>query len=111
MVAANVSVRSGANRIRRLRVGALTNLGSTILAERRGTSGRLPSKTIVDLRLQKDFELREGVRLGLFADIFNLLNDDAPLGTQSSIGTSDVFNVSDNFIRPRRVQLGAKLRF
>jgi arginine exporter protein ArgO len=61
--------------------------------------------------LQKDFELREDVRLGLFADVFNLLNDDAYLDTLSSIGTSDNFNLPDDFIRPRRVQLGAKLRF
>ncbi len=112
LVSASVSSRAGANLVRRVSVPrSITNISATILAEERGESGRLPSQTIFDLRLQKDFTLRQGMRLGLIADIFNVSNDDANEGVRSTIGTSSSFNVADGFILPRRVMLGAKLRF
>ena len=64
------------------------------------------------MRLQKDFKLGDDVRLGLFADVFNLLNDDAHTATQSDRGTTeDLYHQPEEFIQPRRVMLGAKLRF
>jgi len=108
----NLSFRSGANLVRRVRLdNSITNLSSTILLEERGQSGRLPSATFVDVRVQKDFALGRGFKLGLIAEVFNLLNDDANETVQSTIVTSSSFNVPDGFIRPRRAQLGIKLRF
>jgi len=111
-IAVNAMHRDGANRARRTRPPrSVTNLSTTIMAQERGTFGRLPSQTIFDLRVQKDFVLAGDVRLGLIANVFNLFNDDSYEATRSSISTSSVFNLPDGFIRPRRVMLGAKLRF
>lgn len=112
LTALNLSMRSGANLVRRLRLdNDVTNLSSTILLEDRGDSGRLPSATFVDVRVQKNFALGRDFELGLIAEVFNLLNDDAHETVQSSIVTSSAFNVPDGFILPRRMQLGVKLRF
>ncbi len=111
LVSANLSFRSGGNRVRRVRVGNFTNLTTTILAQERGTFGRLPSATFLDLRLQKDFSLGNGVELSLIADVFNALNDDAYQTVVSSIATSSAFDLPDDFVLPRRVMLGAKIRF
>ncbi len=111
-VAINLAARAGANRVRRIRVPRdLTVLNTTILAVERGESGRLPDQTLVDLRVQKDFKLGGDVQLGLIADVLNLLNDDANEGVRSSIGTSSTFNLPSEFVLPRRVQLGVRLRF
>jgi hypothetical protein len=105
------SFRSGANRVRLLRVGDVTNLATEILAEERGEYGRLPNLNYIDVRLAKDFSLGPRLVLGLSLDCFNLLN----LGTyeylQSSLATSSAFNLPDGAIFPRRVMLGARLRF
>lgn len=112
LAAVNLSVRSGANRVRLVRPPReVTNLSTTILAQERGTFGRLPTQTLVDLRLEKEFKLAGEVRLGLIADVFNVFNDDSYETVRSSIATSSVFDLPADFVLPRRVQLGAKLSF
>ncbi|HEX9735649.1 MAG TPA: TonB-dependent receptor [Thermoanaerobaculia bacterium] len=112
LAAVNLSVYSGANRVRIVRPPReVTNLSTTILAQERGSFGRLPSAALVDLRLEKEFTLAGDVRLGIIADVFNVLNDDSYLGVRSSISTASVFDLPAGFVLPRRVQLGAKLRF
>lgn len=111
LVSANVSYREGAHLIRQVRVGSLTRLGSTILAQKRGENGRLPSVTFADLRLEKDFKFGTKVRLGFSADAFNLLNEDAPQRVRSSRVDSSVYNWPSDFVFPRRFLLGAKLKF
>jgi hypothetical protein len=110
-VSANLAYRSGPNRARQVRINDVTNLPTTILAQERGTYGRLPDATFLDLRLQKDFVLPNDFRVGLIADVFNVLNEGAHEGVQSSLGTSSSFNVPADFVTPRRLMLGAKLRF
>ncbi len=110
-VAANLAYRSGANRARIVRINDVTGFPTAILAQERGTYGRLPDATFLDLRLQKDFVLANDFRIGLIADVFNVLNEDANEGVQSSLGTSSSFNVPAAFVTPRRLMLGAKLRF
>ena len=111
-VAANFAHRTGANRVRQIRVPrGLTNLATTILAEERGESGRLPSANFLDLRLQKDFQLGNGMQIGLIVDAFNIFNDSAYETVQSSFGTSGAFNRPDGFVDPRRFMFGAKFRF
>jgi outer membrane receptor protein involved in Fe transport len=111
LASANVSSRSGANLIRQAGVSSLTNLTTTVLLQKRGENGRLPSVTFVDLRLEKDVKLQSNVRLGVSADVFNLLNNDAPQRVRSSRVTSSVFNWPRDFVLPRRFMLGAKLKF
>ena len=112
VAALNVSVREGAHRVRQVRPPReVTNLSTTILAEERGQTGRLPEELLIDLRLQKDFSFGNDVRLTLIADVFNLLNDDTNENVISSIGTSSAFDRSTGFLLPRRLQFGARLSF
>jgi hypothetical protein len=39
--------------------------------------GRLPDVSLLDMRLQKDFKLKDNVRFSVFVDALNLLNEDA----------------------------------
>ncbi len=112
LVSSNFVYRDGANRVRRVNVPReVTNLSTRIPGQRRGTFGRLPSAMFLDARVQKDFDLKNDMSVAIFADIFNLLNDDAHQSELSSIGTSSSFGLPDGFVLPRRVQLGAKFRF
>ena len=61
--------------------------------------------------MEKDFKLGKNVRLGAFADFFNILNNDATQTVQSTIPTSSVFWFPADPVDPRRVMLGTKLRF
>ncbi len=112
LAAVNLTVRDGANRVRRVRPPrSVTNLSTTILAQERGTFGRLPTFSLVDVRLEKTFQLKGDLDLAVSADVFNLFNSDSYEGVRSSFSTSSVFNLPAGFVFPRRVQLGAKFRF
>jgi hypothetical protein len=112
LAAASVGVRSGANRVRLVRPPRdVTNLSSVVLLEERGEVGRLQTQKLLDLRLEKDFRLGRDVELALIADVFNVLNDDANEATRSDFVTAGTFGEPAGFVLPRRVQLGAKLRF
>ena len=89
----------------------ITNLTSRILGEERGEFGRLPDQTLLDVRLQKTFTLKDDVELSLSADVFNALNDDSYSTVRSSQAASSVFDQPASFVLPRRVMLGAKLQF
>ncbi len=113
LVAVNLGIRSGGNRVRRVRPPReLTVISTRILAQERGSFGRLPTQKLLDLRLSKAFRFGNNMELSLIADVFNLLNDDSYDGVISSNAPSPTtFNVADEFIQPRRVQLGARLSF
>jgi hypothetical protein len=115
LVSANLSSRSGAHLVRRTR--ALRNdythipENTPILLQPRGENGRLDSLTIFDVRLQKDFRLGETARLSLMADAFNLLNSDTTEGVVTSLVESSSFLYPLSPVTPRRLMLGAKLKF
>jgi outer membrane receptor protein involved in Fe transport len=114
LVSGNFSHRAGPYIVRRATlpeaiIGAPE--GRLMMLQPRGELGRIPSVTFLDLRLQKDFKLSERVRFSIFADGLNLLNEDAYEGVQSSTATSSVFLWPFDPVDPRRIMLGAKLRF
>jgi len=114
LVSGAFSYRSGAWLIRRYRVpGDITNIpdNNVLLLQPRGENGRIDSVTLFDARIEKDFKLGEKVRLGIFCDILNVLNENATQTVQSTIPTSSVFWYPADPIDPRRAMLGAKLRF
>jgi hypothetical protein len=74
-------------------------------------SRRLPAWNRLDLRIQKSFAIRDEVRLAVFGDLLNLLNDDAHQAVLSPLGTSEDFGSPSDFLLPRRLMLGAKLTF
>ncbi len=113
MVSANFVNHDGAHLVRRASARSVTDIPESpnILLQKRGTFGRLPDVSLFDMRLQKDFKLKENVRFSVFVDALNLLNEDAYEGVQSTIVTSSVFNYPFDPVDPRRFMLGAKLRF
>jgi outer membrane receptor protein involved in Fe transport len=115
LVSANFSSRSGAHLVRRTR--ALRNdfthvpENTPILLQPRGENGRLDDVTILDMRLQKDFKLGGDVKLALFADGFNVFNSDTTEGVITSLVESSSYLFPLNPVTPRRLQLGAKIKF
>jgi hypothetical protein len=84
---------------------------SEINAEKIDGSRRVASWNILDLRVQKEFRLSGNVHAALFADVLNTFNDDANEDIESRLGTADNFGRPSRFVLPRRLMLGAKLRF
>jgi hypothetical protein len=116
LVSANFSYRSGAHLIRRIRLGAdVTGIPvdntNVLILQPRGENGRIQSVTFLDMRLEKDFKLGEKAKLSVFADALNLLNEDSTQSVQSTLVTSGVFWFPTKPVDPRRVMLGAKLKF
>jgi hypothetical protein len=110
---ASLDAREGANRIRTRSIpSSIAGQGSTtILLQRRGDFGRLPPVTIIDARLQKEFPLGRGARLGVFADALNLNNENAHQGVVSANVTSSVYQYQSGFVAPRRFMLSGKFSF
>jgi hypothetical protein len=111
----NLIHRNNAWLVRRGRVpGDVTGIpeGTTIMLQKRGENSRLPDLTQWDARLQKDFNLgSKDVKISVFVDALNLLNESDYESVGSSLVTSGVFNDPAAIIDPRRFMLGAKLRF
>jgi hypothetical protein len=93
-----------------VRVNGL-GITTTIRAETLDGSRRLDDLNLLDLRLEKRFALRRDVRLSVFGDLLNALNGDVGENLASTLGTSAVFGVPTGFQYPRRLMLGARLRF
>jgi hypothetical protein len=114
LVAANFSHRDGAHIVRRTRaLRSITMIpeNTPILLQPRGENGRLKDVTVLDLRLQKDFKLGTNARLSVFADAFNLLNNKTTEGVVTSLVESESYLFPLSPVTPRRVMLGAKVRF
>jgi len=74
-------------------------------------SRRVPDWNLFDVRVQKDFHVGGTTRLGVFGDILNLTNIAAPQGIGSRTGTSASFALPTQYLIPRRLMIGAKIRF
>jgi outer membrane receptor protein involved in Fe transport len=114
LVSANFSHRSGAHLVRRTR--ALRDITQVpenrpILLQPRGENGRLDDVTLLDARLQKDFKLGGDVHLAVFADALNLLNGNTTQGVVTSLVESDSYLYPLEPVTPRRLMLGAKIKF
>jgi hypothetical protein len=90
----------------------INNLGipTTIWAEPLDGSRRVPDWNTFDVRIQKDFVIG-GTKAGVFGDILNLTNIDANESVGSQNGAATNFAVPTRYIYPRRLMLGAKIRF
>ena len=79
------------------------------------TSENVPCQ-LFDIRIQKEFKLGAGsANVAFFGDILNLTNSDAyeGIGTGSNgrVATQSDFGLPTRFIAPRRLMVGAKIRF
>jgi outer membrane receptor protein involved in Fe transport len=86
----------------------------TIFAEKRDGSRRTDTVSLLDLRLEKNFPIGQAFNIAVTADIFNVFNSGAFLDvgtTLSGPGTEGVFGVGSIFVPPRRLMIGAKMKF
>jgi Carboxypeptidase regulatory-like domain len=110
---ASLDNRQGAHRIRTRSIpqSVAGQPSTTILLQPRGDFGRLADVTIIDARVQKDFLLGRGTRLGLFVDMLNLNNENSPQGVVSANVTNANYQYPTSFIQPRRFMLSGKFSF
>jgi hypothetical protein len=111
LVGLNFLHQAGRPWARLARVTDVVGYPTQILAEPIDGSRRVSDSNILDVRLQKEFRIGKQAGVAVFADVLNLLNDDAHEGVLDRLGTSENFGVPSNFILPRRLLLGAKARF
>ncbi|HSE41177.1 MAG TPA: TonB-dependent receptor [Acidobacteriota bacterium] len=111
----NYSWLTGRPYARQIAVTDTLNQGAKVIfAEERDGSRRTSDINLLDIRVEKEFPISGEFRVAVSADIFNLFNSDSfydVATTLSGPGTEGVFGVGSVFVPPRRVMLGAKLRF
>jgi len=109
---ASFDAHQGAHTIRTRAIPtSVAGQATTILLQPRGALDRLPAVTILDARVQKDIQLGRGARLGLFVDMLNLNNQNAPQGVVQANVTSSSYQFPANFVFPRRFMLSGKFSF
>jgi hypothetical protein len=109
---ANLDSHANAHRIRvRTIPASIAGQSSTILLQPRGELDRLPSITILDTRLQKEFPLGRGARATLVLDVLNLNNENAQQAVVSANVTNNQYQFPTTFVAPRRVMLSGRFSF
>jgi hypothetical protein len=112
MAAVNVQHQTGRFYTRQIRVSGLGfPAAPTINMEANTGTRRVADVNLIDLRVQKEFPLQHGLRFDVFLDALNLTNSDQNESIGSPLGTSSAFGVATRYIPPRRLQLGAKIRW
>jgi hypothetical protein len=79
-----------------------------IMLETRGPR-RLPSQSLLDVRVAKTFTVGDATRIEVMLDALNLLNDTAYEAIASDNLFSQTFGRATQFMDPRRVMLGVRL--
>jgi len=110
---ASFDAHEGAHRLRTRAIpSSIAGVSSTVvMLQRRGDLDRLPAVTILDARLQKEFSLGRGARLGVFLDALNLNNENAPQSVVQANVTSSSYQFPTTFVAPRRFMLSGKFSF
>jgi hypothetical protein len=112
LVSGNLQHQTGrpwARQVRVPRLGFPSN--PTIYMEPLDGSRRVPNLDLIDARIQKTFPLTR-VNLDLFIDALNLTNSDTTEGVLSRRGDQPAtFGVPSRYVYPRRLQLGARIKF
>ena len=108
MVAANLQYYSG----KPWAATALINPQDSqrrVLIEPRG-SQRLPSQTLLDLRVSRPMRLAGVGRVELRLDVFNVLNDTAEESVETDVFSDAAFGRANVFMDPRRAMLSVTLQ-
>jgi hypothetical protein len=113
MAAGNLQHQTGRFYSRGVRLGILGFPASVQVNMEPNTGDRrVADVNLLDARVQKEFQLTGSrVRFDVFLDALNLTNSDQYESVASALGTSSAFGVATRFIPPRRLQLGAKVRW
>jgi len=113
-VSGNVQHQTGRPWARQIRVaGTGFPSNPTIYMEPLDGHRRLSDLNLIDARVQKSFRLgTAGAALDLFMDALNLANADTEENVLSRRGDqASSFGVASRFVYPRRLQLGARIKF
>jgi hypothetical protein len=112
MAAANLQYQSGKPYGRAVRVSGLGfPQAPQINMETVDGTRRVAPLKLVDIRLQKDFQVGGPFKFSVFADLMNLTNNASYQGIGSVLSTSSAYGVPTTYIPPRRFQLGTKLQW
>jgi hypothetical protein len=112
MAAGNIQHQTGRFYSRAVRVSGLGfPAAPQINMEANTGDRRVADINLVDVRVQKEFPLTGSARFDVFLDALNLTNSAQYEAVGSVLGTSSAFGVSTRFIPPRRLQVGAKIRW
>ena len=113
LVGTNVLYQTGRLWSRQVRVADLGfPARPTINSEANTGDRRVPDQTIVDVRLEKSFDFGGRANASVFGDFLNLFNSDANQGVLSRrADQEDTFGDPSTFVFPRRLMIGAKIRF
>ena len=87
----------------------ISQRGKIFLADERGSAYRYPDQTNLDLRLQKDFKLGDRLKIGIFADVFNVFNRGTVQEVITDAGSE--FGEIVDIVYPRRFRLGLRVYF
>ncbi|MCP5107449.1 MAG: TonB-dependent receptor [bacterium] len=91
--------------------GILNQDNVVVFAEQRGSQG-YPNRLIVDLKFEKAFRFGK-FQLKMFADIFNLFNDNTITAFKTVNSSHPFYNYLEesDLVDPRVIRLGAKIEF
>src|SRR5262245_27329087 len=107
VVAANLQQFSGKPWAAAAQVG-LPQGDTRILLEPRGTR-RLPSQTLLDLRVSRPLQFGRSIRAEVLVDVLNVLNESAAEGLASDNLFASNFGQPSQFVDPRRAMIGVRL--
>ena len=82
-----------------------------IFAAPRSNKLRFDPVRILDIRVQKTFNLKDKLRFSVLADVFNVLNADTITGFASYNVWAENFREPSGMVAPRYMQIGLKLEF
>ena len=89
----------------------LADHGYRIFAESPDGHRRTAHISLVDLRVEKNFQMARSLNVAFTADIFNLFNSKAFYDVASQLVGAGDFASPSVFVPPRRVMLGVKVKF
>jgi len=113
MASGNIQHQTGRFYSRAVRVGGL-GFPAAVQINMEANTGerRVANVNLYDVRVDKEFELRNSpIRFDVFLDALNLTNSAQYESVGSVLGTSSAFGVPTRYTPPRRLQLGAKIRW
>ena len=112
LVGLNYTHQSGRLWSRQIRVAGLGFPSRPLINLEPNTGDRrVPDWNMFDLRLQKDFRIGGEARIAVIGDILNLTNADTYESVGSRQGDVSSFGLPTRFLYPRRLMLGARIKF
>ncbi len=111
LLSTNYLFQSGRPTLKFVRIPDLNQPGTVSIQSEPKGEERFEGQHLLNLRLEKSFNIYKTARISVIGDVFNLLNDDTVTRWRSSNVWSGSYQVPMWIPYPRRVQLGVKFQF